>query len=227
MSLNSTSLLAAIGVVAWMASAACGLADQAATTRIPIGGDGVGMPPAGFELRQTGEGEPGQWTVVRDPTAANGFAIEHASTDQHEDRFPLAIYAPLAFENAEIAVRFKIVSGTMLSAGIALSVRNPDSYYAVSASALEQRVDLFLVMDGKIERLEGSAEANVEVNRWHTLQVKLNDDHFAVSLDTKVLFTTFDRARMKDGRMALWTREDNVTRFDQIEIRPLPNTEWR
>jgi len=48
-----------------------------------------------------------------------------------------------------------------------------------------------------------------------------------VSLDTKVLFTTFDRARMKDGRMALWTREDNVTRFDQIEIRPLPNTEWR
>jgi len=226
-SLNSISIVASIGVVAWMASAACGLADQAAATRIDIAKNGVGMPPAGFDFRQTGEGEPGQWTVVPDPTAADGFAIEHVSTDQHEDRFPLAIYQPLAFENGEIVVRFKIVSGTMLSAGIALSVRNPDNYYAVSVSALEQRVDLLLFMNGKIERLEGSAEANVEINRWHTLQVKLNDDHFAVSLDTKVLFTTFDRARMKDGRMALWTREDNVTRFDQIEIRPLPNTEWR
>src|SRR5436190_6054951 len=104
-----------------MASAACGLADQdqAATTRIPIGEGGVGMPPGGFDFRQTGEGEPGRWTVVRDPTAADGFAIEHASADQHEDRFPLAIYQPLAFENAEIVVRFKIVSGTLLSAGIA------------------------------------------------------------------------------------------------------------
>ena len=39
--------------------------------------------------------------------------------------------------------------------------------------------------------------------------------------------TTFDRTRMKDGRMALWTREDNVTRFDGIEIRPLPSPDFR
>jgi hypothetical protein len=224
---NSTIIAAAIGVVAWMTSAVCGPAEQATVTRLDIGKNGVGTPPAGFDFQQTGEGEPGRWTVVRDPTAADGFAIEQMSTDQHEDRFPLAIYQPLAFENAEITVRFKIVSGTMLSAGVALSVRNPGSYYAVSASALEQRVDLLLVMNGRIEHLEGSAEANIEVNRWHTLRVKLNDDHFAVVLDEKVLFATYDRTRMKDGRVALWTREDNVTRFDSIEIRPLPDTEWR
>lgn len=227
MSCYSTRMSTAIGVAAWVAFATWGFADQPAATRIDIGKNGVGMPPAGFDFRQTGEGEPGRWTVVPDTTAAEGIAVEHVSTDTHEDRLSLAIYEPIALENAEVAVRFKIVSGIMLSAGLAISVRNPGNYYAVSASALEQSVDLLLVRNGKIERIEGSAKGNVEIGRWHVLRVRLNDDHFAVWFDDVALFTTFDRTRMKDGRIALWTREDNVTRFDRIEITPLPDTEWR
>ena len=112
----------------------------------------------------------------------------------------------------------------MKTAGIAVGLRNPDSYYAVSASALEHRVDLYLFANGKMERIE-SAEAEVEVNRWQTLGVIVNDDHFTVSLDKKVLFTTFDRTRMKDGRLALWTQEDNVTRFDRIEVLAFPSSQ--
>jgi hypothetical protein len=59
------------------------------------------------------------------------------------------------------------------------------------------------------------------------LGVTLNDDHFKVSLDEKVLFTAFERARMKDGHFALWVQEDNVTRFDRIDVRVLPPTKWR
>jgi hypothetical protein len=195
-------------------------------TRIDIAKNAIATAPADFEFARTGEGELGQWTVVRDPTALEGVAIEHLSTDQHDDRFSLAIFTPLNVENVEVSARFKIVSGTMQTAGIALCLRDPGSYYAVGASALEHRVDLLLFANGKSERIEG-AEAEVTLNRWHTLGVTINDDHFAVSLDNKVLFTTFDRARMKDGRIALWTQEDNVTRFDQIEIKALPPTEWR
>ena len=74
-----------------------------------------------------------------------------------------------------------------------------------------------------IERID-SAEAEVTSSRWHSLKVVVNDDHFIVSLDQKKLFTTFDRTRMKDGRFALLTQEDNITRFDQIRIRSLPNS---
>ncbi len=212
----------AIGVVASMAR---GATAEDASTRVDIARNGVGNSPADFEFARTGDGDLGRWTVVRDPTAVEGFAIEHVSTDQHEDRFPLAIYQPRSLENGAVSVRFKIVSGTMLSAGVALGVRNPGSYYAVSASALEQRVDLLLVMNGKIERIETGSDVNVEKDRWHVLKVTFDDDHFVVALDSKVLFTTYDRTRRKDGRIALWTREDNVTRFDQIEVRPLSNTE--
>ena len=215
-----------IGAAAWIACGVSQLAAQDTTPKIEFAKNGIGMPPAGFEFARTGEGELGQWTVVCDPTAVDGVAIEHVSRDQHDDRFPLAIYKPLTLENAELSVRFKIVSGTLQAAGIAVCLRTPGNYYAVSASALEHRVDLLLFMNGKIERIDTS-DAEVTLNRWHTLGVTVNDDHFAVSLDKKLLFTTFDRTRMKDGRFALWTQEDGASRFDQIEIRPLPSPEVR
>ena len=211
------------------ASIACGISivvAEGSTTRIDIARHGIGTPPADFEFRRTGEGELGQWTVVDDPTAVEGVAIEHISTDQRDDRFPLAIYKPLSAENLKLSVRLKIISGTSQAAGIVLCLRSPDSYYAVTANALEQRVDLVLFTSGKSKRID-SSEAEVLRNRWHTLGVMLNDDHFAVSLDAKMLFTTYDRTRMKDGHIGLWTQEDNVTRFDQIEFRVLPPTEWR
>ena len=215
-----------IGVAAWIACGASQLATEDTTTKIDFAKNGIGAPPTDFEFARTGEGEPGQWTVVRDATAIEGIAIEHISTDQHDDRFPLAIYRPMNVENVEISIRFKIISGTLQAAGIALCLRNPGSYYAVSASALEHRIDLLLFMNGKIERLETS-DAEVTLNRWHSLGVIINDDHFAVSFDKKALFTTFDPTRPKDGHIALWTQEDNVTRFDRIEIQHLPSSEYR
>ena len=220
------TLIAVVGVVACTAIGISRPMAQDVATKIDIAKNTIAAPPADFEFALTGDGELGQWTVVRDPTASSGIAIEHLSKDQHDDRFPLAIYKPLSAENVEVSVRFKIVSGTLQTAGIALCVRNPDSYYAIAASALEHRVDLLVFANGKSERVEG-AEAEIMPNRWHTLGVKINDDHFAISLDNQVLFTTFDRERMKDGRIALWTQEDNVTRFDQLKIRVLPATEWR
>jgi hypothetical protein len=214
-----------VGVAAALAWGGAGLAGEDVTT-IDLTKSSIGSPPSYFEFQRTGQGDLGQWTLVHDPTAGGGVAIEHVSTDPHDDRFPLAIYRPIAAENVEVKVRLKIVSGPSLTAGFAVSLRNPDSYYAISANAFEQRVDLLLFSDGKPSRVD-SVEAEVMPDRWHTLGVTLNDDHFKVSLDEKVLFTTFERTRMKDGHIALWTQEDTMTRFDRIEIRMLPPTEWR
>ena len=212
---------AAVSVAASLACTATSGWTVGAATKIDIASDAIGAPPSDFELSQTGDGERGQWTVVRDPTAVEGVAIEHRSMDPHDDRFPIAIYKPLSFEHLEASVRLKIISGTMQTAGLAVCLRDQNSYYAVGASALEHRVDLLLFAKGRVTRIE-SAEADVVSDRWHTLRVVANDDHFTVSLDGKELFVTFDRARRKDGRLALWTQEDNVTRFDHIQIRALP-----
>ena len=226
----SSSLTRSLARLATIVGAAVPLAlgNAAAedVTTIDLTKSAIGSPPSDFEFHRTGQGDLGQWKLVRDPTAAEGVAIEHVSTDQHDDRFPLAIYQPIAAENLEVKVRLKIMPGLSLTAGFAVSLRNPNSYYAISANAFEQRVDLLLFTDGKAQRVE-SAEADVMPDRWHTLGVTLNDDHFTVSLDQKVLFTTFERTRMKDGHIALWTQEDTVTRFDRIDVHVLAPTEWR
>ena len=229
MSRSLTSLVARlatiVGVIAPLSWGSAGLAGEDITT-IDLTKSAVGSPPSDFEFQRTGAGDLGQWTLVRDPTTAEGVAIEHVSTDQHDDRFPLAIYQPIVAENIEVKVRLKIMSGPSLTAGFAVSLRNPDSYYAISTNAFEQRVDLLLFAGGKAQRVE-SVEADVVPDRWYTLGVTLNDDHFTVFLDQKVLFTAFERTRRKDGHVALWTQEDTVTRFDRVDVRVLRPTEWR
>ena len=42
------------------------------------------------------------------------------------------------------------------------------------------------------------------------------------TLDDNWILTVFDRSLMRDGHVALWTQDDNVTRFEEIEITPLP-----
>ena len=42
---------------------------QTGATMIPIEKMAVGAPPAEFEFGRTGQGAPGQWVVVEDPTA--------------------------------------------------------------------------------------------------------------------------------------------------------------
>ena len=222
----SARLVAIVGAAVLLTCGHIGLAAEDAATTIDFAKSAIGSPPADFEFQRTGQGDLGRWTLVRDPSAAGGLAIEHISTDPHDDRFPLAIYQPIAAENVEVKVRLKIISGPSLTAGFAVGLRNPNSYYAISANAFEQRVDLLLFTDGKARRVD-SAEADVLPDRWQTLGVTLNDDHFKVSFDGKVLFTAFERTRMKDGHIALWTQEDTITRFDRIDVRVLPPTEWR
>jgi hypothetical protein len=50
-------------------------------------------------------------------------------------------------------------------------------------------------------------------------------DKFTVSLDDAPLFTMWDRTFLRDGRIGLWAEEDNLTRFDQLEMTALPGSE--
>jgi len=179
-----------------------------------------------FDFGVTGGGQPGQWSVVRDVTAIDGVAIEQSNTDPTENRFPLAIYKPLFLKNFAASIHLKLIKGTMQTAGIAFRFVNADNYYVVSASALEERIDLFRVLGGKMERI-GGTEADVALNHWHKFGVVAEADQFTVSLDNAWLFTVWDRTFLTDGRVGLWTEGDNVTRFDQFEIKALPWSEDR
>jgi hypothetical protein len=182
----------------------------------------VGSPPPGFTFAKTGKGSDGEWMVVADPTAKEGFAIEQTSTDTTDYRFPLAIHASLSAKNLKAEIRFKALGGKVdRAAGIAVRVEDPDNYYIARANALENNVRFYRVVAGKRQQL-GTADLRVTSGEWHTLALDARDQRFAVSYDGAALFEVTDPTFTQAGGVALWTKSDSVTRFDVMKITPLP-----
>jgi hypothetical protein len=182
----------------------------------------LGSPPDGFTFARTGRGEDGAWSVVEDKTAEASQAIEQTSADRTDYRFPLAI--PDSFSAADVAVelRFKAVGGKIDQAGgIAVRLEDADNYYVARANALEDNVRFYRVVNGRREQLEG-ANLRVTANEWHTLGLRAEGERFTVSYDGKALFSVTDKTFTEAGGVALWTKADSVTRFDQLRITPLP-----
>jgi len=180
-----------------------------------------GAAPPDFDSRLTGEGSVGQWVVVADETASQGRAIEQISTDPTDRRFPLAIYTPMTARDIEVVIRFKAIAGKVDQAGgIAVRLQSPDAYYIVRANALEDDVRFFRVVKGRREQI-AARSTKVSSGEWHTLGLLAVGDHFAISFDSKPLFTATDATYKDAGRVALWTKADSVTRFDKITIKAL------
>lgn len=195
---------------------------QAAATVIAIAKMEVGAAPADFKFARTGQGSEGQWTVVSDPTSFSGRVIEQTSTDRTDYRFPLATFNSVVAKNVIVSVSFKSVAGRVDQAGgIAIRVLDADNYYVVRANALEDNVRFYRVVKGRREQIDG-VNTKVAGNVWHTLELKADGERFTIKFDGKTLFTTSDKTFPGAGKIALWTKADSITRFDQISIDVLP-----
>jgi len=182
----------------------------------------VGKPPSGFSFAHTGRGGDGAWTVVADPTAKAGVAVEQTSTDTTDYRFPLAIHASLSEKNLRAEIRFKAVGGKVDRAGgIAVRVEDLDNYYIARANALENNVRFYRVVGGKRQQL-GTADIRVTSGEWHTLALEARDQRFSVTYDGTALFEVTDDTFTEAGGVALWTKADSGTRFDVLTITPIP-----
>ncbi|MFL5267081.1 MAG: hypothetical protein ACJ8AH_10885 [Stellaceae bacterium] len=158
---------------------------------------------------------------MSDPTAVHQAAIAQTSTDTTDYRFPLAVYKPVSAKDVDVSIRFKPIGGKVDQAGgIAVRLTTNDDYYVVRANALEDNVRFYRVVKGRREQIKG-INTKVASNQWHTLGLRAEGEHFTVSFDGKVLFSTDDKTFAIEGKVALWTKADSVTYFDTLTIRPL------
>jgi hypothetical protein len=170
--------------------------------------------PSEFDLQ-------GRWTVVRDPTAKNGLALQYSGVPEPEDKFPLAIYKPGFLKNAQISLRLKAEAGQSdRSGGVAVRLRSPQDYYLIQMDARREETIFSRMKDGVSEEI-ADVDAEITSHGWHTLTVRVVDNEFTVSFDGKWAFTGFDRVFSQPGNVALWTKGDSVFRFDDINIRTL------
>ena len=194
----------------------------AAAQRLTFADSSPGAKPADFVFALTGNGRPGEWVVVEDASADGGRALAQVDADRTDNRFPLAIYMPTVPADVEITTRFKPVSGKVDQAGgIAVRLIDRNNYYLARANALENNVRFYRVVAGRRQELAG-ANIKVASGVWQTLTLRADGKRFSVALNGKVLFTHMDETFSSPGKVALWTKADSVTRFNWIDIKPIP-----
>jgi hypothetical protein len=182
----------------------------------------VGALPAGVTTALTGSGGPVKWAIVEDASALAGpKVLAPTSADRTDYRFPLAILDTPTLADLDVSVGFKPVSGEVdRAAGIAVRLIDPDNYYVVRANALEDNVRLYRVVQGK--RIQfADVNTKVATGTWQELGIALRGNRFEVSLNRQSLFTATDATLRAAGRVALWTKADSVTSFDNLIIKPL------
>ena len=193
-----------------------GSSDVIDLSRYPVGP----LPPAFLTSQRTGQGAAGDWQIIDDPTASQGKAIAQLKADPIDYRFPLAVYEPLDAQDVQASVRFKAISGNGDRAGgLAVRLRDEDNYYVVRANALEDNVRLYRVVKGDRQQL-ASASTKVMSGVWHTLALHAEGDRLSVAFNGQPLLIHNDNTFTGPGRVALWTKADSVTHFDQLRISP-------
>ena len=85
------------------------------------------------------------------------------------------------------------------------------------ANALEDNVRLYKVVAGDRGQFAG-ANAKVQSGVWQELRLTLVGNRFEVFFNGRSLYAATDGTFGTAGRMALWTKADSVTYFDDLRI---------
>jgi hypothetical protein len=218
------SLLLRRGALA-LGGAALGAATataQGGAARVDFENAAAGSLPTGITTALTGGGGAVKWTITEDATAPAGpKVLAQTSAERTSYRFPLAIFDTPTLTDLEVSVSFKPVSGEVdRAAGIAVRLVDANTYYVVRANALEDNVRLYRIVRGQRIQFAGT-DAKVATGAWQELGVALRGNRFDVTLNRRNLFTASDATFTVAGRVALWTKADSVTSFDNLIIRPL------
>jgi hypothetical protein len=159
-----------------------------------------------FTQLLSGRGKPASWEVRPEPSAVSGKnVLAQTSYDEVENRFPLLVYNDVVARDVRVTVQFKPVSGKIdQTAGILVRFQDPDHFYVARANALEGTVQLYRVVNGARQVVNG-AEVQIESGEWHSLEVTAMGAHFNETLSNA-------------GKIGLSTKSDGVTIFDDLQI---------
>ena len=178
----------------------------------------TGQLPGKSHAARTGSGSESKWVVLSDPTApSKPNVVAQTSTAQTDYRFPLLIADEGSFQDLDLSVKFKAVSGSIDRAGgLVFRLKDPNNYYIVRANALENNYRLYHVMNGRRSQFAG-ANLKVTSGEWHELRVEAAGNKITCYYDGNKKIEATDDTFKDAGKVGLWTKADSVTYFDDLK----------
>jgi len=159
----------------------------------------------------------GKW-AIEDVAGASqgGRALVQRATDNDFN----VIVAPAGpYNNVDVSVRFKPVSGREDASGGIVFRFSEGRYYVIRANALESNFNFYYYDRGR-RQIAGASVKAPALGQWHKLRIAAAGDRIQGSLNDQMLIDRRD-SRFTSGRIGLWTKADSVTAFDDLTITPL------
>jgi hypothetical protein len=180
----------------------------------------IDQTPAGFRSVVSGEGEPGEWKVVRDEGAPGGAqqVLAQMSTDRTDEHFPMLVYDEEAYGDFTLTTRLKLVEGTVAQmAGIAFRVQDTNNYYYVRASALGNTFRFIKLVNGQRLTTVGPS-VEIPAGVWHELSIECKGNRIRCLLNGEEVIPPLTDNTFSAGRIAFWTKSDSVAYFGETRI---------
>jgi hypothetical protein len=136
--------------------------------------------------------------------------------------FPIAVAQSVSnFTDGEIAMRFKLIGGTLdRCAGILFNVRSNGDYLAVRYNGTEDNLVLWTFNSGKRSFVKrGSENVPLELGTWHDMKVVVHGTQLQGYLDGKLLLE-HTLSEPVSGKVGLWSKTDSMSEFDSFMVSP-------
>lgn len=206
-------------VLAVTLSASVAGADEKAVT-FRFGRAELNSLPVGWKADRTGEGKGSEWKVVADKTAPSRSGYVLAQLAQGRSQlFNLCVAEKTKYQNLEMSVRLKAVSGKIdQGGGVVWRYQDAENYYVCRYNPLEDNFRVYKVVKGKRIQLATKEEVTFKEGAWITLSIIQKGEEITCSLDGKKLLEVKDDAFKGTGKIGLWSKADAVTHFDGLTV---------
>jgi hypothetical protein len=214
---------------------ALGLAATAAERKFEFGSAKENETPTGFRSLVTGEGQPGQWKVIRaevpaalpalytnSPVVPQQAALAQFSHDPAEEHFPLLVFEEETFSDFTLTTRLKTVSGQVAQmAGLAFRIQDEKNYYVVRVSSTGNNVQFYKFVGG-VRSVPIGPEIPVPKDVWHELSVECKGNQITIFFNGKQAMPALSDSSFSKGRIGFWTKSDSVSYFADARITYTP-----
>ncbi|MDB4887009.1 MAG: hypothetical protein JWN79_2447 [Gemmatimonadetes bacterium] len=134
--------------------------------------------------------------------------------------FPIAVAKDVPdFREGEIAMRFKLVGGTLdRCAGILFNVKPNGDYLTVRFNGTEDNLVLWKFVNGKRSFVKrGTENVPIANGSWHAMRIVVNGTQLEGWLDGKKLLDYTLEAPVS-GKVGLWSKTDSMSEFDAYTV---------
>jgi len=180
----------------------------------------AGSVPEGWQVTATNPtAATAKWQVAADPTAPSGPKVLALTESKNYDgTYNLAIAKGTRYDDLEMAVRVKAVAGTEdQGGGPVWRYQDRNNYYIARMNPLEGNMRLYVVHKGKRRQLDHAA-VTLSADRWYEIKVRMMGRRIECFLDGQPLLQASDDTLPGAGKIALWTKADAVTSFDDLVV---------